>query len=106
MFFRFRASDYRSKPPKTLAIALKYCQLSSLTHVNPTLDKICNGFQILDKASAGYQKALILKVLPRTMLSSIIEIHCFVSNISCIAHLSRTTFHFRHSNSMKVPQRL
>jgi hypothetical protein len=106
MSFRFRASEYHSKLPKTLAIALKFCQLSSLTFVNPTLDKICSGFLILDKVSAGYRRRLILKVLPRTMLFSIIEIHCFVSNISCIAHLSRTIFHFRHSNFMKMLQRL
>ena len=106
MFFRFRALDYHSKLPKTLAVALKYCQLSSLTHINPTLDKICSGFQILDKACAGYQKRLILKLLPRTMLSSIIKIYCFVSNISCIAHLFKITFCFCCSNSMKVLQRL
>ena len=98
MFFKFRALDYHSKLPKTLAIVLKYCQLSSLTHMNPTLDKICSGFQIPNKASAGYQRRLILKLLPRTMLSSMIEIHCFVSNISCIAYLFKITFHFHCSN--------
>jgi len=108
-FFRSKILGCHSKRLKTLSIAQKYCQLSSLIYLSLTPNKIRHKFlikfPILNKASTGYQNKLILKVLPRMILSSITVTHCFVSNISSKAHLSRTTFLFHHSNSMKVQQR-
>lgn len=61
---------------------LKYCRLSSLTLMNPTLDKIYSGFLILNKGSAGYRK----KINPERPTKNNVILY-YRDPILCLQHL-------------------
>ena len=105
IFFRFKILAYRSNLPKPSGIVPKYCLHSHLIHVSLIWETTCGGFLIPKMVFVGYRRRLILKALPREILSSTTEIQSFAFSILCRTHWFRTTFHFHHSNSTKALQR-